>query len=41
MEPNGIVSLILGDGIMALFGAPVVTKDHENNAVNAGYAMID
>jgi class 3 adenylate cyclase len=41
MEPNGIVSQILGDGIMVVFGARVVTKDHVNNAVNAGYAMID
>ena len=39
-EYNGIVSQILGDGIMAVFGAPVVHKGHVDNAVNAGYEMI-
>jgi class 3 adenylate cyclase len=40
-EYQGIVSQILGDGIMAVFGAPVATRDHLNNAVKAGYAMIN
>jgi class 3 adenylate cyclase len=39
-EHQGIVSQILGDGIMAIFGAPVAIKDHLNSAVNAGYTMI-
>jgi len=37
---KGIINQILGDGIMATFGAPVFTTSHINNAVNAGYAMI-
>jgi class 3 adenylate cyclase len=40
-ERQGIVSQILGDGIMAVFGAPVEIRDHLNNAVKAGYAMIN
>jgi class 3 adenylate cyclase len=40
-EHQGIVSQILGDGIMAVFGAPVAIKDHLNNSVKAGYAMIN
>ena len=37
---KGIINQILGDGIMATFGAPVFTTSHIKNAVNAGYAMI-
>ncbi len=37
---NGIVSQILGDGIMAVFGAPVSDKNHVANAVNSGFSMI-
>ena len=39
-EHKGIVLQILGDGIMAVFGTPVVNKDHAANAVDAGYAMV-
>jgi class 3 adenylate cyclase len=34
---EGIVAHLLGDGIMALFGAPIA---HEDHAVRAGYAAI-
>lgn len=37
---KGIVSQILGDGIYAIFGAPVKNKKHATNAVNAGLDMI-
>ena len=37
---HGIVLQILGDGILAVFGAPRETPDHSENAVNAGLAMI-
>jgi class 3 adenylate cyclase len=39
-EYKGVVSQILGDGIYAMFGAPVPDQDHVRNAVNAGYDMI-
>jgi len=38
---KGITNQILGDGIMAVFGAPVATTTHAQNAVAAGYAMLD
>ncbi len=38
---NGIVSQILGDGIMAVFGAPVTNPDHTISAVKAGFMMLD
>lgn len=38
---HGIVLQILGDGIMAVFGAPVLDKKHRENAVKAGYQMIE
>ncbi len=38
---KGITNQILGDGIMAVFGAPVTTTDHAFNAVTAGYAILD
>ncbi len=37
---HGIVLQILGDGIMAVFGAPVVSTDHADNAITAGYQMV-
>lgn len=39
-QNHGIVLQILGDGIMAVYGAPVVTTDHASNAISAGYQMI-
>ena len=38
---HGIVLQILGDGIMAVFGAPVVSPDHAENAIKAGYEMVE
>ncbi|NNF33790.1 MAG: adenylate/guanylate cyclase domain-containing protein [Saprospiraceae bacterium] len=40
-ENKGVVLQILGDGIMAVFGAPVINEDHAENAVNAGKKMVD
>jgi class 3 adenylate cyclase len=37
---KGIVSQILGDGIYAIFGAPIPNKHHAENAVNAGFEMV-
>ncbi len=38
---KGITNQILGDGIMAVFGAPVVTNEHASNAVAAGYSILN
>lgn len=40
-EHKGIVLQALGDGIMAVFGAPVKDNDHALNAIHAGYALVD
>ncbi|MEO0337959.1 MAG: adenylate/guanylate cyclase domain-containing protein [Bacteroidota bacterium] len=40
-QNQGITTQILGDGIMAVFGAPVVSYSPENDAVKAGYEMIE
>ena len=37
---NGIINQILGDGIMAVFGAPVESQSHTSDAVSSGYAII-
>lgn len=39
-EHKGITNQILGDGIMAVFGAPVQNDSHVLDAVKAGYALI-
>ena len=39
-EHKGITNQILGDGIMAVFGAPVQNSTHTFDAVKAGYALI-
>ena len=39
-DNKGIVSQILGDGIMAVFGAPTPNTMHAKHALNAGYAMV-
>jgi class 3 adenylate cyclase len=38
-EHGGTVNQILGDGVMALFGAPIGYADHAIRAVSAGLAM--
>jgi class 3 adenylate cyclase len=38
---GGIVSLIVGDGLMAIFGAPVPLRDHGECAVRAALEMIE
>ncbi len=39
-EHKGITNQILGDGIMAVFGAPVQSSTHVLDAVKAGYALV-
>ncbi len=38
---SGVVLQLLGDGIMAVFGAPKEDSDHAKNAVKAGYEMLE
>jgi adenylate cyclase len=38
---GGIVNQIVGDGLMALFGAPVPRDDHRESAVHAAIEMLD
>jgi class 3 adenylate cyclase len=38
---SGIVNQMEGDGLMAIFGAPVHHPDHPQNAVQAGLEMIE
>jgi class 3 adenylate cyclase len=38
---GGIVSTLAGDGLMAIFGAPVAREDHRRAAVMAARQMID
>ena len=38
---KGIVLQILGDGILAVFGAPIETLTHPHDAVKAGFEMIE
>ncbi len=38
---NGTVNLIQGDGLMAIFGAPVYHENHREQAVRAALEMID
>ena len=38
---GGVVNQIVGDGLMALFGAPVAREDHRTHAVQAALDMLD
>ena len=40
-ENNGIVNQILGDGLMATFGAPVFDESHAQNAYTCALAIFD
>jgi len=40
-QNKGIVLQILGDGILAVFGAPITTPNHPIDAVQAGFEMIN
>src|SRR5262245_30244748 len=38
---GGIVTMMIGDGLMAVFGAPLTLPDHEAQAVRAAQEMIE
>ena len=38
---KGIVLQILGDGILAIFGAPIISTSHSSDAVKAGFSMLE
>lgn len=40
-EHGGMVDKYIGDSVMALFGAPVKSDDHEVNAVRCGIEMLE
>ncbi len=40
-QHHGVVLQLLGDGIMAVFGAPKADPNHADNAVQAGYKVLE
>jgi len=38
---NGITNQIMGDGLMATFGAPALDDEHSENAIKAGLSILD
>lgn len=40
-QNGGIVNQIVGDGLLAVFGAPIFYKDHQERAVKAGQQMLE
>ncbi|MGB0522009.1 MAG: adenylate/guanylate cyclase domain-containing protein [Flammeovirgaceae bacterium] len=40
-EYGGTVNQLLGDGMLAIFGAPIVNDTHVKDAIAAGFAMIE
>jgi class 3 adenylate cyclase len=40
-QNGGIVNQIVGDGVLAVFGAPIYYDDHRERAVKAGMQMLD
>ena len=40
-QNGGIVNQIVGDGVLAVFGAPIFFEDHRERAVKAGLQMLE
>ncbi|MBI9097123.1 MAG: adenylate/guanylate cyclase domain-containing protein [Spirochaetaceae bacterium] len=41
IENNGIIDKFMGDGILAVFGVPVSSKDHAESGIKAALAMTE
>ncbi len=40
LKHNGVVDKFMGDALLAIFGAPIESQDHAQNAVNAAVEML-